>query len=551
MFNTDRLCINCMNDNGGEKVCPLCGYDQATRNPSDALPAKFWISDRYMVGRVTGTNIEGITYTGWDNAENVPVVIREYYPASAAVRNPDKSVAMALGAEYIFNEGLLEFLDINRSLIGCEYGAIMPVNAAFEENGTAYAVKPEISSITLKDFLERNGGSLKWEQARPLFLPLIDGIIGLNEMGIIHGGISPESIMVGRDGKLRLDGICIKRVRRADGETPSGLYSGYAAIEQYGVKDMAVGAHTDVYGIGATLFRVLIGTVPPPADERIKNDGLSIPATFADELPRPVLVALANSLQVNPENRTLTVENFRNELVYGEIKKSAPKPQDKPQANVKGGKEPKKTMSSAKYAAISAACTIGVFIIIFAVIILVFDPFNFKGKNENEGINSDIVSAPSVVSIGDVDPNVDTSIKYTVPDMLGNFYSQVSETPEFKHFDVVIKGKEFSAQPKGAICWQSAEAGSQLDYGAKIEVVISLGQLEVSVPDVMGLQKSEALVELLKQGFLYENIEIVEKYDVDAKPGTVVGQDPKHGTKLNTESAIRIYINSYEGNEEE
>ncbi len=550
MLNTDRLCINCMNDNGGEKICPLCGYDQATRNPSDALPAKFWLSERYMVGRPVLTNSEGISYTGWDNAENIPVIIREYFPAGAAVRNPDKTVSMVVGREFIFNEGLLEYIEINKKISECDYQAVMPVNAVFEENGTAYTVKPEVSGISLKEFLERNGGMLKWEQARPLFLPLIDGIIGLNDMGIIHGGISPESILVGRDGKLRIDGISISRIRRADSDMPSGLYSGYAAIEQYGVPDMHIDGYTDVYGIGATLFRVLIGIVPPAADERISNDELSIPAQFADELPRQVLVALANSLQVKPENRTATVEDFRNELVYGEMKQT-PKAAASAGKKAEDGNEnkPKKGNSSVKYAVIAAVCTILVFALIFGAITLLFDPFGLKGEKENSNINSGDISAPEVPMIGDVDPDVDTSIKYEVPDFTGNFFSQIEDMPEFKHFQVVIKGKDFSTQPKGAICKQSPEAGAQLEYGGTVEITISLGKLEVTVPNVTGLTKDQALVELLKKGFLYENIEVVDKYDADSKPDIIIGQEPNSGAEANTESKVRIYYNTYTGDE--
>ena len=50
MFNTDRLCPGCMNDNGGEKICPVCGCDSSAQNPPDYLPVGFLLNKRYSVG---------------------------------------------------------------------------------------------------------------------------------------------------------------------------------------------------------------------------------------------------------------------------------------------------------------------------------------------------------------------------------------------------------------------------------------------------------------------------------------------------------------------
>lgn len=68
----------------------------------------------------------------------------------------------------------MEFMDINRKISSSELPALIPVLSVFEENGTVYAVSQSLATITMAEFLQRNGGTLKWEQARPLFLPLID-----------------------------------------------------------------------------------------------------------------------------------------------------------------------------------------------------------------------------------------------------------------------------------------------------------------------------------------------------------------------------------------
>ena len=556
MLNTDRLCPGCMNDNGGEKICSICGYDMSSQNDKDCLPVRFLLSERYIIGKAIVRNTEGIIYIAWDNASDTAVHIKEYYPAGISVRNPDKTVSVISGNEFIFNEGLIDFMEINKKLIATELPSVIPVLTVFEENGTVYAITPVISGITLQSFLDRNGGLLRWEQARPLFLPLIDTVKGLHEIGIIHGGISPETIIVGRDGKLRITGICIPRLRKVSPDSPTELYSGYAAAEQYGKIDTEIGEYTDVYNLSATLFRVLIGTVPPSAEIRLQNDNLSIPSKFADELPRQVLVAIANGMQVKPENRTKDIDIFKNELVYGEtqenIRRAANNRDNLKKENQPAKQHAKSKGSGVKYAAISAGITAALFLVIGIVLCFTVFKDDIFGEGDIYYNNSDVISIPQVASIGDVDEGAAESIiLYQVPDLSGKYYYQIIDNEDYEHFKFSIKNsKEYSDKyERGMICGQSIEAGKEVENETEIQLTISLGPKDITVANVVGLDEMSAKLELLKQGFLYENIEVVEKYDSESEPGIVLEQTPAYGESVNTETVARIYINSYKGDE--
>lgn len=557
MLNTDGLCPGCMHETHGERICSICGYDssQGNGNAPEYLPVKSWLSDRYLVGRTLTIDCEGVAYIGFDNAANRPVLIKEYFPADIAHRNPDKTVTLNEGSGFAYNEGLMNFLEIGKKLIDSELQSIIPVFSVFEENGTAYRISERFSGITVEDFLVRNGGTLRWEQARPLFLPLIDTVIGLNSLGIVHGGISPETVLVGRDGRLRLNDLFIPSARKKEGDITPELYNGYAALEQYGVQALEVDGRTDVYGLCATLFRVLVGNSPIPANERVEHSGLSIPARLADELPRQVLVALANGLQIMPKDRTVTVEKFRNELVYGEIEESTRRTSAVKNSaeDLKNSKEDEKG-GNAKYVVISAACTAAVFAVVAIILCLTVFRSQIFGGFEKEGFNNSENSfvTPSVASIGDVDSNaVESKILYSVPSFLGQYYSQIIENEEYSHFKFTIKDKTYSDKyAKGTVCVQSVNEGTQVEKETEIALTISLGTPEVKVPNVLGLDEMSAKVELLKQGFLYENIEVVEKYDEDSRPNTVLEQIPEANSTVSTEVIVRIYINSYDGVED-
>ncbi len=552
---TDRMCPGCMNDMGGERVCSVCGYDISSRNENYCLPVKFFLSERYVIGKAVSLSSEGITYIAWDNSSDSAVHVREYFPGGIAARNPDKTVTVVPGKEFYFNEGLLDFIEINKKLIATELQSIVPVLTVFEENGTVYAVSPIITGITLQSFLDRNGGSLRWEQARPLFLPLIDTLKGLHEMGIVHGGISPETILVGRDGKLRLTGICIPRLRVASAENPAELYSGYAAIEQYGKTEGTLNVSSDVYAFSAVLFRVLIGTVPPSSESRIQQDTLSIPSRFADELPRQVLVAIANGMQINLLKRTANIDVFKNELVYGETQENLRRA-----ANVRAAEqrseqvaEPTSTKKSGvKYAVISAAITVAIFLILILVLYFtgILDKL-FGTSNQNENKQNSEISKPESEYVGDIDPDTtETLITETVPDFTDGktYYSEVIDNDDYDWFEFSIKGKEYSDKKAGTICAQSIAAGTEVENGTVIELTISLGPKEFTLENslengLIGLEKDKAIIELLKLGINFENIDIVERYDPTMEDGVVLEHTPDETETITTETFIRLYIN--------
>lgn len=551
MLNTERLCPGCMADNGGEKICPVCGCDSECANPEGCLPVKSVLADRYAVGLVKSTDGEGITYIGWDMGQNAVVSIKEYYPVGFAHRNPDKTVGMVNGGEYIFNEGLIEFIEINRAVKEAELPALVSGIDVFEENGTAYAVSRSVASITMNEFLKKNGGTLKWEQARPLFLPLIDTIKGMNDRRIFHGGISCDTVLVGRDGKLRISGYSIKRLRMAEGGIKPGLFPGFAAAEQYEGDTCRNDARTDVYGLCAVLFRVLIGTLPPEAPERLKNDAMTIPARFAEELPRHVLSALANGLQVLPQNRTADIEAFKNELVYAETAEPVKKPNEASRSDETKSKTEKG--GTVKYVIISAACTAIVFTAIVAVLVLTVFKDDFFGSTSSDSGGSSSVAAPSVDQIGTVDSGAgESTVLFEIPNLLGRYYSELEDAEDCEKFNITIKNLEYSDKyARGQICAQTVAEGTEAARDTKIEVTVSLGAREIKIANVLGLEEVDAKLELLKQGFLYNNIEVLEKYDESKKPGAVIEQEPKYGTQISPEAKVKIFVNAYTGEDED
>lgn len=537
MLNTDRLCMGCMNDNGGETVCPICGFDAATQNKAGSLPIKTTLmGGRFLVGKVYSENPESITYIGWDNEENAIVDIIEYFPREISHRSADNSIIIEEGYEYPYNQNLLEFSEITEKLkLISSLPSIQPVVAHIEENNTVYRVVKAVSGITLKDFLIRNGGMLKWEQARPLFIPLISTVKDLHDLGIVHRGISPETIIVGRDGKLRLTGICIKDIRLSGGDLSSELYSGYSAIEQYGFSQNAKdGPATDVYSIAATMFRVLMGICPPEATSRVTEDSLTIPAKIAETLPKYVLVALANALQILPNDRTSNMDEFRRDLVQI----SSPNSAD----GTKNAKTQMKNSSSKKYAVLASIATIVLLSLIY--LLLHFTVFSKNNSNDDVSSNESVFSIASDTSSDEEDTVSIANKKYIVPNFVGKSYAEIINNTDYNTvfiFDVTDKELN-SKYGRGIVCSQSIAADTQVEKETKITFVLSMGTKDTTVPNITGMTKDQAYVKLLESGFIPSTIQFIDTYDENVTPGNVIETIPAAGSSVIAESGIRVNI---------
>ncbi len=540
MNNTDRLCLGCMNDNGGEAVCPICGYKAGTPVDSFLLKPGTWIKERYLLGRMVETTGEGVTYIGWDNLNNNVVYIKEYLPTGLCERNEDKTVSITVGKEYDYNNGIMQFIELSKKCETLALPCLMPVIETIEAGGTAYSIIKAAAGITLREFLLRNGGTLKWEQAKPLFMPLLTTLDGLHRERIYHCGISPETIIVGRDGKLHLSSVAIPQLRHAASEFTSQIFPGFAAIEQY-ESERTIGAYTDVYGVAATLFRVLIGNPPMAANERIVRDNMSIPAKAAETIPPYVLTALANALQIESENRTEDMTAFRDDLtaVGGEVYRPT---QKSAEPEVKKG-------TGKRYALIAAAATVGVLLLIAAI--LVFTVFRDQLFAADENSSTASVSAPSVSSHGDIDSSYDnTPVErlYDVPKLVGTKYSDVINNVDYTQiFKFNVKGTEFSDKvPEGSIVSQSVKEGERVKKETEIDIVISAGAAQLKIPDLTGESQIDAYIKLLEMGFSKDNIEFMERYDDTKPPQLILSTEPQAGTKISRFDKILIFINSYE-----
>ncbi len=541
MINTSHLCMECMKDKAEAEVCPHCGYREEALQTAPYLPLRSWLMDRYLVGKMLTCDGEGVTYIGWDNILQAPVTVREYLPDGLCERASDGLTVRGLAEDY--SRCLAGFLSRARALARMrDLAALFPTYDIFELNGTAYAVSEYTESISLGEFLHRNGEALTFEQTRALMLPAVSTLSALHEAGLIHGGIAPETLFVGRDGRLRFGGFAQPELRAARGALKPQLFPGYAAIEQYGF-DGKIGPHTDVYGFAALVYRVLTGQAPTDAKTRVGNDLFVLPASLQNKIPAYAADALTNALQLMPDARTATAERFREEFTAApnvtEEKYARLEDEEAEESNeLQSGR--KKRGRGLLYTVIAMLVTLVVLGGLFAFLDLRWHLFGVLGNDTTS-------STPSILVISSEEtPSVNTSSQLTrkVDTFVGQSLAACERN--YGSYTFKVKYKIYTEEyAKGVIVSQSPEAGTEFplenDEVQEITVVVSLGSGQLRVPQVEGLTYAEAMERLWEAGFAYESV--TNNTGNPAYNGIVTKISPSAGSTCNVYDAkIVLYV---------
>lgn len=559
MTTPNNLCYGCMNEKVIEGKCPICGYNpEEPTNPLFLKPG-FMLDSRYLIGKATDSNGEGVTYIGYDTVTATTVNIREFLPLGLCERDVDEATVLMLsGSEYSFNDALTKFIELSRKLFKLnELPALFDVLDVRETNNTAYRITRAVPGISLREFLMRNGGLLKWDQARSLFAPLVASISAMHQADVIHRGISPDTLIVGKDGKLRLSGFCIPECRTAKSALTSQLFPGFAAVEQYGAAGTQ-GPWTDIYAFAATIYRTLVGNPPPEATDRLEDDNMTIPGKIAREIPKPVLETLANALQVLPQDRTQKIDSMRQSLSTSSVtsatasinavRTSTPEPEtyERP--------ERRRTQKSNKntgkmYGLVAGIVTAFLLAIVVLFIAYIMGVFNKEDPDTNSTISNDFSSMNFSSEAPTSKLEITDTGKLELVSFVGRNFANVSTDANYTD-DIKFKvsSKQYSEEyAKGQIISQSPKAGEVIEVGTTVEVVVSLGPSTTTMISVVGHDEQSALLELLKAGYSYENIVFEEKYDDTASPGVVIETYPEQDSRVTLDTKIIVTLNSYTG----
>ena len=309
-----KHCPGCFENKQSFALCPHCGYDEAAERSPLFLPHGTLLADTYRIGRVLGLpGGFGVTYLAWDVHLQNKVAVKEYLPRDIAGRGNDSLNISAYVPEQKtnFEFGLEQFLTEARLIAKFDHPHIVRVRNFFRAYGTAYLVMDYYDGRSLGDYLSHVQQAVEPKAAARLLAHILEGLQYVHDHGVLHRDVKPHNIYLASNGRSIL--LDFGAARQAAGERVESmsvvLSEGYAPLEQY-QKNSAQGPWTDIYGVAATLYRMLKGRAPPAALDRLGGDALEQDLDFSPELN----AVLRKGMAVRPEDRFSSAADFKRDL---------------------------------------------------------------------------------------------------------------------------------------------------------------------------------------------------------------------------------------------
>lgn len=252
---------------------------------------------RYTIVRVLGQGGFGITYQATTKEKvtgnlgemevEVPVAIKEFFMKDTCLRdsyNNNVSIPSTGSIDQV-DKYRQKFIKEAHNLAQLNHPHIVHVADVFEENNTVYYVMQFLRDGSLRDQLKAQG-RLSEDDAVRYTLQIAEALDYMHsEKHMCHYDVKPGNILLNGDKAMLID-FGISKNYTSDGRetsaTPVGLSKGFAPLEQFQQSLQDFSPVSDIYSLGATLYNLITGEVPPEASV-VNEEGLGKRPEYVSE----------------------------------------------------------------------------------------------------------------------------------------------------------------------------------------------------------------------------------------------------------------------------
>ncbi len=314
-----KRCGSCFHEYDDKyQICPECGY--AVNDPAKELfylqPGTL-LADRYRIGKGIGHGGFGITYLAWDTKFDVKVAIKEYYWNGVVNRVPgtNEVILFAKKKKRLFADNFNRFIDEARNMAKfSSHRNIVNVFEYFEENGTAYIVMEYLSGCELEKYVEEKGGKLPHEDVLAISEMVCTALKALHNAHIIHRDIAPDNIIIEQDGNAKLIDFGAARFSSEDTVIKRDVVKpGYSPLEQYN-ETSPQGPWSDIYSLGAMMYKLLTGEKPDEATDRDYHDNVIPPHDLDSDIPEYLSNVVMRAMAMDSFLRFQSIEEMEKGL---------------------------------------------------------------------------------------------------------------------------------------------------------------------------------------------------------------------------------------------
>ncbi len=168
-----------------------------------------------------------------------------------------------------------------------------------------YYVTELVEGESLADRLRR--GPLPPEEARGVAEQLCGALAAAHREGVLHCDVKPANVLLGEDGRVRVGDFGVARLAQGTSQAPAATVAGtplYMSPEQ--ARGLPTSAATDVYSAGVVLYEMLAGS-PPFTHGSVVELGLrhlqDPPPPLPAAVPAPIRAVVERAMAKEPRDR--------------------------------------------------------------------------------------------------------------------------------------------------------------------------------------------------------------------------------------------------------
>lgn len=264
----------------------------------------------YRVERYIASGGFGNTYEVEHVRLGKRMALKEFFMRGINLRQGSDVTVSVSDNEPTFRQMKDKFYKEAQRLARLQEVHIVEVNDFFEENSTAYYVMRLIEGESLSAAMRRTGRPLSEQQVRHVLPQVLQALRCVHSQGLYHLDLKPANIMQNADGHCWLIDFGASKQLSAQQSmtlsTSTGLcYTpGFAPAEQIEGSMKRIGPWTDIYALGATLYNLLSGELPPELSD-VKYDGeraFHFPAGVSADMRRLVLRMMRSDYPERPQS---------------------------------------------------------------------------------------------------------------------------------------------------------------------------------------------------------------------------------------------------------
>lgn len=277
----------------------------------------------YRIERVLGQGSFGITYVANVRLNGrlgaiesaAMVAIKEFFLRDVSCRNGLR--VFSVSDSTLCSDYRRDFLREAQNLSRLDNDHIVKVLETIEENDTVYYVMEYLSGGNLDQHILSHG-KFSCREALDIAIQIGEALKCMHAQHMLHLDLKPLNVMRGEDGHIVLIDFGLSKCFGADGQPESSTRigqgtTGYAPIEQHSFNKADGFMPTlDIYALGATLFKMLTGSVPPEASV-VLNEGLPVDELSSAGVPPSVIALVERAMQPLRRMRHQTVGEFVDE----------------------------------------------------------------------------------------------------------------------------------------------------------------------------------------------------------------------------------------------